>query len=196
MKLLATRRSPYARKVMVLALEKGIPLDFVDEDLKNKSSRLLQAHPLGKIPTLICHDGQAIYDSHVICVYLDYLKPWPRFIPDDKDFQRKLAVLRWEALADDLMNVAINAYMEKVRHPQDFNADFIKAQTATIKDAYAHIEENCHALNDFDLASVSIASAIGYIHFRLPHLKVTGKLAEWFDAISQRPSMAQTIPVS
>ena len=57
MKLLYTKRSPYARKVRVVALEKNIPLDLIDEDLQNKSQRLLSANPLGKVPTLVLDNG-------------------------------------------------------------------------------------------------------------------------------------------
>jgi glutathione S-transferase len=138
--------------------------------------------------------GHTIFDSRVICQYLDTLNDSVVLIPHaSKDhFQ----VLQWEALADDMMTVAINAYMERIRHPQDFKADFVIAQEKNIQNAYAYIEENIHQLRTFTLAPIAIASAIGYIHFRLPHLKVQGKLAQWFDEINKRPSMAQTIPVA
>ena len=94
------------------------------------------------------------------------------------------------------MVAAINLYMEKIRHPQDFHKDFSAGLERNIQAAYAYIEKNLKDLQEFNLAAVAIASAMGYIHFRLPHLKVQGALLQWFEAISKRPSMAETLPVA
>src|ERR1700733_14778531 len=122
MKLLYTRRSPFARKVRVIALEKNIPLELIDEDLQKKSQRLLDANPLGKVPTLVLDNGTTVFDSPIICRYLDSLNDKNPMIP--RDSAGRLEVLKWEAFADDLVVAAINLYMEKVRHPQDFHKDF------------------------------------------------------------------------
>jgi hypothetical protein len=92
------------------------------------------------------------------------------------------------------MTTAINLYMEKTRHPQDFHKEFTASQENNIHGAYGYIEKNLSGLQEFNLAPVAVACAIGYVHFRLPHMKVTGVLAQWFEKISQRPSMAQTTP--
>jgi glutathione S-transferase len=194
MKLLYTKRSPYARKVRVIALEKNIPLDLIDEDLQKKSQRLLDANPLGKVPTLVLDNGVTVFDSPVICQYLDGLDDKVIMIP--REAALRTEVLKWEAFADDLMTAAINLYMEKIRHPQDFHKDFCTALEANIRSSYGYIEKNLSKLQEFNLAPVAVASAIGYIHFRLPHLKAQGPLLQCFEEISQRPSMAQTIPVA
>ena len=194
MKLLHTRRSPYARKVRVVALEKNIVLDLIDEDLQKKSQRLLDANPLGKVPTLILDNGTTVFDSPVICQYLDGLSDRVVMIP--REPIERIEVLKWEAFADDLMVAAINLYMEKIRHPQDFHQDFSAALEKNILSSYGHIEKNLSKLKKFNLAAIAVASAIGYIHFRLPHLKVQGAVLQWFEEISNRPSMAQTIPVA
>ncbi len=194
MKLLYTKRSPYARKVRVIALEKSIPLDLVDEDLQKKSQRLLSANPLGKVPTLVLDNGTTVFDSPVICQYLDGLHDKPMMIP--REAIERIEVLKWEAFADDLMAAAINLYMEKVRHPHDFHKDFTTTLEANIRLAYGYIEKNLPKLKKFNLAPIAVASAIGYIHFRLVSLKVQGPLSQWFEEISKRPSMAQTIPIA
>lgn len=194
MKLLFTKRSPYARKVRVLALEKNISLDLIDEDLQNKSQRLLEANPLGKVPTLILDNGTTVFDSSVICQYLDGLNDKSLMIP--REAAQRIEVLKWEAFSDDLMTVAINLYMEKVRHPNDFHKDFCASQQANILSSFGFIEKNLSDFKSFNLAPIAVASSIGYVHFRLPHLKVQGALAQWFEDISRRPSMAQTIPVA
>lgn len=194
MKLLYTKRSPYARKVRVLALEKGIHLELIDEDLANKSKTLVESNPLGKVPTLILDSGETIYDSVVICQYIEELNDKPMLIP--KSGKARYEVLKWESMADDMVTTAIYAYMEKIRHPQDFHAQFIRNSENSILNGYKYIESHLDQLKNFDLGSIAVASAIGYIHFRLPHLKVQGKLAQWYETINQRPSMIQTIPVA
>lgn len=193
MKLLYTKRSPFARKVRVVALEKNIALDLIDEDLQQKSRRLLDANPLGKVPTLILDNGTAVFDSSVICQYLDGLHDKALMIP--RESLGRMEVLKWEAFADDLVVCAIDLYMEKVRHPDDFHKDWTAALEANVRRAFAFIESNLHQLQTFNLASVAVASSLGYIHLRLPHLKEQGDAAQWFEIISKRPSMAQTVPV-
>ena len=174
-------------------MEKGITLDLIDEDLQKKSQRLLDANPLGKVPTLILDNGAIVFDSPVICQYLDSLNGKSRMIPCEAI--ERIEVLKWEAFADDLTSTAINLYMERIRHPNDFHKDFTATLENNIIAAHEYIEKNLSQLRKFDLASIAVACAIGYIHFRLPHLKVKGALLAWFEEISKRPSMAQTIPV-
>jgi glutathione S-transferase len=195
MKLLYTKRSPYARKVKVVAIEKQIDLEYVLEDLMNKSQELVNSNPLGKIPALILDSGEVIVDSPVICEYLDSLKEIRLFIP--KSGKERIKILHWQALADGLMDVTVGMYMEKVRHPNNFNKDFVKAQEDTIKRSLAFFEDHTSELKEVSLASVSMACAIGYLLFRLPDLFAKDKykkLAAWYEEFSKRPSMTATIP--
>ena len=195
MKLLYTKRSPYARKVRVVALEKKISLEFVEEDLTNKSSRLWEANPLGKIPALILDNGQTLCDSPVICEYLDGFKVHPVLIPKVK--AKRFRILHLAAVADGLMDTAVAAYLEKIRHPEHFNEDFIKKQEETILRCQQFYQKNFEHLKELSLASIAVACAIGYISFRMPHLGPQSrfdKLAQWFMQFSQRPSMEETGP--
>ena len=195
MKLLYTPRSPYARKVRVIAIEKGIELELVGEDLVNKSPGLLKANPLGKIPALILDDGQSVFDSPVICEYLDSFKAKPALIP--KDPRRRLAVLTLAAAADGLMDVTVAMFMEKTRHPKDFNAAFIAANEAAVKRCFAYFDGNPEQFNELNIASIGLASAIGYLNFRMPRLWSSAdhpRLARWYEEFSRRSSMRETIP--
>ena len=149
MKLLYTKRSPYARKVRVIALEKNILLDLVDEDLQRKSQRLLDANPLGKVPTLVLDQGTTVFDSPVICQYLDSLDDRNIMIP--RENPQRIEVLKWEAFADDLTAAAINLYMERIRHPNDFHQDFTDSLEANIQGAYRYIQNNLSKLKNFNL---------------------------------------------
>ncbi len=195
MKLLYTPRSPYARKVRVAAIEKGIDLELVSEDLVNKSPALVKANPLGKIPTLILDNGQTIFDSPVICEYLDSIQPKPALIPED--LEKRLAVLTFAAAADGLMDVTVAMFMEKVRHPNDFNAAFIAASEVTVRRCFAYFETRTARLNELSVASIALAGAIGYLNFRMPRLWPAAdhpELARWYEEFSKRPSMKETVP--
>jgi glutathione S-transferase len=103
MKLLGTKRSPYAYKVMVMITEKGIPCEF--DAAAPSSTEVAEANPLSKIPVLIRHDGKMLYDSSVIVDYLDGLVPTPKLIPDA--FEDRIEVKRWEALCNGIMDGAV-----------------------------------------------------------------------------------------
>lgn len=197
MKLLYTKRSPYARKVRIMALEKKIDLQLVDEDLTKKSQTLLEANPLGKIPALILDSGEALFDSPVICQYIDGLNDSPVLIP--RQGKERLDVLRWEAIGDGLTDVSLAAYREKLTHPNDFNAAFVAAQELTIGQTLSFIDSHVSQLQRLTLAPIAVAAGIGYTQFRLGHLLDNAKypdLKAWFADFSKRPSVQSTVPVA
>lgn len=198
MKLLYTKRSPYARKVLVVAMEKKIKLELVTEDLTKKSPQLLEHNPLGKIPTLILDDDSAICDSSLICEYLDGLKKSPVLIPANP--KKRLEVLKLDTIAKGLADVTVAAYYEKaVLHPQDFNATFIEGREAVIIRTLEYFDRQADQLEKLSLASLSVACTLGYVKFRQGHLwpqKGCKKLLKWFDEISRRDSLQQTVPTA
>ncbi|MBL8012993.1 MAG: glutathione S-transferase N-terminal domain-containing protein [Candidatus Omnitrophica bacterium] len=196
MKLLYTKRSPYARKVRILALEKKIDLQLIDEDLTNKSKVLWDANPLGKIPALLLDDGQAIFDSPVICQYLDGLNDSPILIP--RSSKERLAVLQWEAIGDGLTDASLAAYREKLNHPNDVNAGFVAAQEVTIKQTLSYINSNIKHLAALSLAPIAVIAGVGYTQLRMGHLidaKAYTDLMSWMNDFSKRPSVSSTVPV-
>lgn len=197
MKLYLTKRSPYARKVRILALEKGIKLELIEENLTEKSKGLLFANPLGKVPTLVTDEGVFLCDSPVICEYLEAQKPSPRLVaPAGK---HRFQALHMAAIADGVMDTSVSLFMEKLRHPNDINEAYMAHLENAILGSYDYFEANIDVILEFNLASIAVACAIGYINFRLPHLdpKLTHtKLNEWYDKISERPSLQETIPIA
>lgn len=197
MKLLYTKRSPYARKARILAVEKGIELDLIDEDLTNKSQQLLVSNPVGKIPTLILDDGTCLCDSPLICEYLDDLVPQPRFVPTEP--RQRLAVLNLAAIADGMMDITVSAYMEKVRHPQDFAVKFVEAQYSAIERLLGYFELHIDEIKNWNLGSVGVLSSLGYLNFRLGELYRKEKypnLDRWYQELSARPGVKETAPVA
>jgi glutathione S-transferase len=193
MKLLYTKRSPYARKIQVMALEKQIALTLIEEDLANKTPELLAANPLAKIPVLILDDGTTLFDSPVICEYIDSLNTAPTLIPTSN----RWTILRWQALADGLMDSVVAMYLEKVRHPNDFNQQYLENQERNCGLVLAYCEQHISELQELSLASISVASALGYIDFRLSHIYSAEhypQLNTWYMTFLQRESMQATTP--
>ena len=197
MKLLYTKRSPYARKVHILAIEKNLSLEFIEEDLAKKSAVLLKSNPMGKIPALILDNGECLFDNPVICEYLDALNDTPVLIP--RQGKERFEVLCLAAVGDGLMDTAIVLYMEKTRHPEGFHQVFVDNQQETLKNCLTFYENNISRLKELSLASIAAAVAVGYINFRLPHLNPPGQyknLSAWFAEFSKRPSMVTTVPTA
>ncbi len=101
MKLLASTASPYARKVRIVLAEKKIECELQPVDVSPVDNPVNAHNPLGKIPTLVLDDGTALYDSRVIVEFLDNASPISRLIPED--VRDRVAVRRWEALADGVL---------------------------------------------------------------------------------------------
>src|SRR5687767_11756285 len=93
MKLYSTALSPYARKVAIVAHEHRIfeRIELVPTKLTPPNAELMQHNPLNKVPTLVLDDGTALYDSIVICEYLDSVGPGPKLFPAN-------GAARWDAL--------------------------------------------------------------------------------------------------
>lgn len=193
MKLYYTKRSPYARKVRVVALEKNISLDLIEEDLNSKSSDLILCNPLGKIPTLVLDGGRVLADSTIICEYLDTLNTTPQLIKENV----KEEIVHLDSLAKGMIDAAVAAFYEILKHPKDFNLQYLDKQKETLKRCLNYFEQHAAFLKDLNMASISLACAIGYIQFRLPDVwsqNTCPKLVQWFDQISSHISMVKTVP--
>lgn len=197
MQLIYAKPSPYSRKARVTALEKGLA-DRIEEIIVSPledPATLLEANPLGKVPALRLDDGRCLYDSWVICEYLDSLTPTPRLIPDGA---ARFDVLRRAALADGVLDAAVTARLELLR-PEDRRwVPWTDRQQRAIRRGLAVMEQDVATLGDaLTLAHIEFAVALGYLDFRLPELAwrdAHPALAAWQDAFSQRPSMQATVP--
>src|SRR6185295_17867064 len=96
------------RKVMICAHELGLVdrLELVRSvaAMLRPNERLMGDNPLSKIPTLVLDDGFALFDSVVICEYLNDLGGGSLFPPAGAD---KWQALRWHAFGDGLLDALI-----------------------------------------------------------------------------------------
>lgn len=194
----AVVNSPYARKCRVVALEKGLAdpgLTPPRGDPWTSDRTFLEANPLAKVPTLVTDDGLAIFDSPVICDYLDSLAPEPRLHPTDAG---RWAVLTRAALADGIMDAAVAARGESLRPDGERSAAQIAKLMALIGRGLDRLEAEIEALgNVVRIDTIAIGCALGYLDLRFPQLawrEGRPALAAWEAVFAARPSMRATRP--
>lgn len=198
MKLFYSPTSPYARKVRMLAIEKGLDaaIETVMQDVSKPTPELLAANPLGKVPALLLDNGEAMFDSPVICRYLDSLAE-PALIPHNG--WQQWEVLRWEAIADGMTDAAYNLVMEQRARPEHERSPATMARWAVeITRTLQHIETQLDTLGkEINLAHLALGAAVGYLDFRLPQLlqaSTCPQIIDWYENFRLRPAMQITTP--
>jgi glutathione S-transferase len=198
MKLFYSKTSPYSRKVRIAILEKGLA-DQVEHILCNpfdEAVELKALNPLGKIPTLVLDDGRVVYDSPVICEYLDTINNHGQLMPSDSD--ARLQVNIWQALADGIVDAAYNIVMEGRRDESERSASNVERWKASIHNAVDQVERQIETLPDrITMAQISLAAALGYLDFRLSYLEWRNgqsNTAAWYEVFAKRASMIATQP--
>ena len=126
LKLIATSTSPYTRKVRIALAEKKIEYQLAEISPWTPDNPVLEWNPLGKVPVLILDDGTHLYDSRVIVEYLDTVSPVSRLIPEPS--RQRIAVKRWEALADGICDAAVAIVLESRRPARQQSRDWIARQ--------------------------------------------------------------------
>jgi glutathione S-transferase len=200
MKLLATPTSPYARKVRVVLAEKKIEYVLVDESPGAPGNTVSDFNPLGKIPVLVLDDGYSVYDSRVIVEYLDAVSPVTRLIPEPS--RQRVAVRRWEALADGICDATSAIAREQRRTVRQQSREWIERQSRKIVQGVAELSRElgerpwCSG-ETYSLADIATGCALGYLDLRQPDLAWRvdyPNLVRLADKLAKRPSFAETAP--
>jgi glutathione S-transferase len=191
--------SPFVRKVLVLAHETGLAEQIEHRHAAmtplSPDPALTPDNPLGKVPTLVCDDGRVLYDSRVICDFLDGLHKGPRLLPAAGPI--RLDVLRRQALADGLMDAAVLLRYETVLRPAALRwPEWIAGQWGKIDRAVeAMAAESVNT--SIDLGTLATACALAYLDIRFPEhgwRQNRADLAAWFSSLSERAAMMATRP--
>lgn len=200
MTLLSAPASPYSRKVTMTAILKGlidsINIEAIDTSVPANEA-LRARNPLQKIPVLVLADGTEIYDSRVICEYLDSLAPAPALLPASG--MERFLVLRQAALADGIMDASILLVYEKRFRPEELRSESWSArQQAKIDTALDILEAAPPTLAATpDLGQVGLAAALGYLDFRQEGKWRAGRprLVAWLDRFAAEvPAYGMTHP--
>jgi glutathione S-transferase len=200
MRLHYSYASPYVRKVMVVAIETGQESD-VDLTPRKVSpvaplGEVNRDNPLGKVPCLVTDDGQALFDSRVICEYLDSRHDRPKLFPAGP---ARWPALRRQAQADGMLDAGILARYETVLRPEERRwPDWIAGQKAKIARALDALEGEAEGFGDaVDIGTIAVGCALGWLDFRYAADDWRAgrpALAAWFERFAKRPSMAATVP--
>jgi len=199
MKLMSSSLSPFGRKVKISARMKGLDgrIEILAADTNNGDDALNKLNPLGKVPCLITEEGQALFDSHVICEYLDTLSASPVLFP--KSGAERFRTLTMGALADGMLDAALLLVYETRFRPENMKVQsWVDRQQSKIDRSLAQLEPAPPAWGASpDYGHVTLAAALGYLDFRHGGKWRAGhpKLVKWLDAFAAAvPAFEATRP--
>jgi glutathione S-transferase len=201
MKLLGSLASPYTRKVRIVLAEKKIECELSMVDVQPVENPVNAHNPLGKIPTLLLDDGTPLYDSRVIVDFLDAVSPISRLIPDD--VRPRVAVRRWEALADGVLDAGLLVRYESLRERRERSQAWSDKQLARMRRGLEQMSGDlgerafCHG-ERYSLADIAAGCCVGWLDFRKPGevdwLAQYPTLAQHYRKLMERPAFADTVP--
>ena len=197
MKLAYSPASPYVRKVNACAIARGIDKQIERLKIGTTDPALLQYNPLSKVPTLITDDGTCLYDSPVICEYLDSVGAAPKLFPPAGPARWK--ALQQEALGDGILD-ATQPRRREIPLPQDDGRKaYIAQQQAKVKAALGVLEKEADSLGMLKtVGEITIGCALGYLDFRYanePWRPGHPKLTAWYEKVVKLAPLAETVPV-
>ncbi len=198
MKLYGSLTSPYVRKVRVVIKEKNLPVELIVDDPWSEQSRIPRMNPLGKVPTLLLDDGEAIYDSALVIAWLDFRFQCGIVPSEQKGYWD---CMKWHALANGILDATVVRVLES-RRPREKQMPRVMArEKVRIDRALAQIESrmtgSAYLVGPaYTLADIALGVALQYIDFRdaCDWRKACTRLARWHAGIVERPSFRDTVP--
>lgn len=202
MQLIGSLTSPFVRKVRIVAAEKFVEYELVVDIPWSEDTQVPNYNPLGKVPVWVQEDGKTLFDSRVIVEYLENVSPVGHLLP--KEARPRIAVKRWEALADGVCDAAALIFMERKRPAAQQNPEWITRQMAKVDAGLKMMSDDLGkqtwCTGDFlSLADIAVGCALGYLEFRFPEIDWRlqhPNLSELFDRLMQRPAFKDTVPVA
>lgn len=198
MQLHSADLSPFARKVRIVVAEKGLAgrVEIVPTNPYESDDALLAANPLGKIPTLILDDGTSLYDSAVVCDYLDTLAE-PRLMPEG---EARFVARRRLALSDGILEAVFNIACERNRRPEgERSPSWIERWAEAARRGVAACADELDGYgSSLTLPHVGLVCALDYVDLRASDLldwrAGHPALVEWYATFGEREAMRATRP--
>ena len=197
MKLAFSPASPYVRKVSACAIARGIDGSIENWKIGTTAPELAALNPLSKVPSLVTDDGTVLYDSPVICEYLDSIGSAPKLFPPAGP--ARWTAITLQALGDGIMD-ASQPRRREIALPQDEGrTSWIALQAGKVTRALATLEAMADKLGNLaTIGDITVACALGYLDFRFanePWRPGHPKLEAWYTKVAALPPMARTAPV-
>ena len=200
MKLHWSPRSPFVRKVMIVAHELGLVDRIACVRTVAATTKphlaLMEDNPLSKIPTLVLDDGTVLYDLPVVCEYLDGLHTGPKLYPENP--KARMTALRRQALGDGFLDFLLLLRNERERaQPSDVH---ISAYTTKKQAVLGALDREADALagSPFSIGHIAVGCALSYLDFRFADedwRKDYPRAARWHADFAARPSVRATEPI-
>ena len=198
MKLIYAAPSPYARKARMAAIESGASDKLEIEAINpwEDPDGYRDVNPVGKVPALLRDDGPPLYQSNLVCEYLDS-HGTTKIYPDPGP--ARWTALRQIAAADGILDASVLIRMEGMFHEGNTaSTKLIDRQELSVSAALDQLDAEVDDLNGpVTIGQVAVACALGYRDFRFADIDWRAsrpKLAAWFEAFAARPSMIETDP--
>ena len=200
MKLHYSQGSPFVRKVMACAILRGIDgrIDTVPIDAHASPPELLKDNPLSKVPCLVADDGTPVFDSPVICEYLDSVGSAPKLFP--AAWPERLVALRRHALGQGMLDNALPLLAEGFRPAEKQSEPHKELWRAKLRACVEALEQEADdlAAGAFTVGHLTIGAALGYLDFRFADLRWREgrpRLAAWHEAFNARPAVQANMSV-
>jgi glutathione S-transferase len=197
MKLFYQSHSPYARKVLVFAHEVGLAdrIEVINQETSPvlRNEEVFALNPLGKVPVLVCDDLTVMFESGVICEYLDGLHDGRNFFPSASSL--RFRALLNQALATGLADAGIAVRWESERRPAALRwVPLLEGHFQKVVAACDYLEANIVDNHHVDIGDIALATALSWIEFRHIYDFQVGrpKLSDWYRRFCERPSMVAT----
>ena len=195
MKIYFSPFSPYVRKCLVAGHELGLNarIELLPSNANpvQRDQKIIAMNPLGKVPTFLTDDGQVLYDSRVICEYLNDLAGGTLFPRAGK---ARWETLTLQSLGDGMLDACLLARYEDVARPEVLRwAEWRAAQLDKVETSLAYLEASPQQLAErVDIGALTVGCALWYLDLRFAGLEWRNrypKVAQWFATFSLRPSM-------
>ncbi len=197
MKLLFSPFSPYVRKCLITGYEVGLNdrIELLQSAANpvNRDPNIIPSNPLGKVPTFFTDSGQALYDSRVICEYLNDLGKGALF----PNAPTRWSALTLQSLADGVLDAALLTRYESVMRPEPFQwAEWANAQYNKVETSLDHLNDNPSLLESgVHIGTIAIGCSLWYLDLRFAERnwrERAPRVADWYARFSQRDSMRMT----
>ena len=198
MKLRYSPTSPFVRKVMVTAHEAGLvdQIECIPTNPWDKASDLGTDNPVNKVPTLVTDGGEVLYDSTVICEYLDSLHNGQKLFPATGG--ARWQALRLNALGDGMCETGIRRLLESRFWADSQRPDWIERATGILTRCFSALEDEASVLSGpVTIGQISLGCCFGWLDLRFSDLNWRDDnpaVADWYAGFSARPSMVATEP--
>lgn len=197
MQLLYQTHSPYARKALVFAYEANLAtrLEVVHHETSptRRNEDVFAQNPLGKVPVLLRPGQSPIFDSDVICAYLDTMHAGRSLIPAEGE--ARWQTLRVQAVAQGMADAGIAVRWETLRRPEALRYPPLRdGYVEKLVASYDWLERELDVHAPIHVGHIAVATALDWLEFReLPDFRNgRPRLVEWFDVFKRRPSMLAT----